>query len=862
MHSRQARLIVLLLVLGCAPWVRGQSGTITITGVTPSANGWETYVTWNATQTSGGTNKLITAEMLVELRQGGVPTGSEIFESLYPTAWGESGCASSAGTQSDPGTCLAGTTAYRNVFGTGFASLALGGCLTSGGGSSMTLVLRGLTPGASYTVRLHSILGWGPDCAGAATVYGCASSGTSAFTMPAGVAPTVSTLAATSVTGSTATLNGRVNPQQLATSYLFRWGTTPGGPYPNPTPGGALGPGAANGDSCSATAGGWVLNSVSAPLTGLTPGTTYYYIAEATNSQGTTQGSEQSFTALAVPTLTTDPATGVDSTTATLHGIVTTNGLTASWWYEFGASSGVYPSSTPGGTVPGGTPSASVSVGLNGLMPNTTYYFRLAGANANGTGYGIERNFATPASGTAPTVTTGAATGITTTGATVVGTVNPQGASTSWSFDVGIVSGVYTWSTAGGTLSGSSAQSVSISLAGLTSATTYYYRARGSSANGTGYGAEASFVTATDPGASSPTATTELASAVSYTSAILQGTINAGGATTTYYFEIGTSPGVYTLTSSSGTVTGSSDSFVGRSVAGLAQGTTYYYRARGSNSVGSATGAELSFTTLTAPAGVPIAVTLDASNITESTGVLNGTYNPNGASSSQVWFEWGTTPSSLSNATSLQNGGDGSTETSYTRSLSGLTGGGTYYFRMACSTPTGGTSYGATLSFTTSTTPVSYLEFSNFKCKWTDVSNPNFVGGSGKRGLARKSRASLTFIGTGIELYSMLDRTLGRMKVTIDGAALRDPVTIRRLTADRGLVTEVIEPTTRGRKPAKAAPLSSTVNLYTTGPTQFQEVVYTISGLSSSQHTLRVDAVAPKGTKRYQIFVDAARVSE
>ncbi|MBI2839646.1 MAG: hypothetical protein HYX75_15145 [Acidobacteria bacterium] len=928
-----------------------QSGTIAITGVVPDANGHTATVNYSWSQTGPGSNKLMTGDLYVRILQG-VSLAPDIYNDGFGTM-----C-----TQAASMTC-AGTTAYLVGYG------RFGVCVNSAS-STGSFTMDGLLPGVGYTVQLIGYLEWTADCASPVPVATlCITSGVSALTMGAGQPPVVTTLAASSVTGTTATLNGTVNPNNLSTSHYFEWGTTVA--YGNTTSVGLLSPGPLNG-ACTtlATAGGWIANAVSAGLTGLTGGQTYHFRVVATNAQGTTYGGDQQFAAAQVPSLTTNPATGVGSTTATLNGVVTTNGLTASWWYEYGTGSGVYPNSTPGGTVPGGTPSAAVSVTLSGLLPNSTYYFRLAGANANGTGYGIERSYTT-GSAAPPTAITGAASGVSTVSAILTGTVNPAGSATMYWFEWGTSVGYGNTTPSQSAGNGTSNAYGSYPLSGLTSGQTYHYRVVAQNASGTGYGSDVAFTTgATNPpavttgsassvgttsatlgatinpnssatswyveygpttsygqtayggtvppgssnvsvnvtitgltpgtlyhwrpvgtngiggrsfapmaygttyGADStfsttsvsypgPTVTTEAASNVGYTGVVCNATVNFQGDSGTYWFELSTSPGgPYTITSSTGSGAGATDVYVSRAVSTLSQGTTYYARAGAQNSGGTTYGADVSFVTDTAGVGVPIANTLDASNITTTGAVLNGTYQPNGASSSQVWFEWGTSASSLSNATSIQNGVGGSTETSYSRSLTTLTAGGTYYFRLACSTPTGGTAYGATLTFTTSTTPVTYLEFSNFKCKWKDVANSNLLGGSGKRGLARKSRASLTFTGTGIDLYSMLDKTLGKMKITIDGAALRHPVTIRRLTADRGLVTDIINPTKLGRKSGKGSPLSTTVDLYTPGATQFQEILYSISGLSSGQHTLRVDAVAPKGTKRYHIFVDAVRVRE
>lgn len=98
-----------------------------------------------------------------------------------------------------------------------------------------------------------------------------------------------------------------------------------------------------------------------------------------------------------------------------------------------------------------------------------------------------------------PTASTGAASGITTSSATLAGTINGDGdgdSTTAW-FDYGMTSGSYTGSSTTQSISGisTSSTSVSVSLNGLSSGTTYYYRLATSSFAGNSYGSEASFTT-------------------------------------------------------------------------------------------------------------------------------------------------------------------------------------------------------------------------------------------------------------------------------------------------------------------------------------------------------------------------------
>ena len=97
----------------------------------------------------------------------------------------------------------------------------------------------------------------------------------------------------------------------------------------------------------------------------------------------------------------------------------------------------------------------------------------------------------------APAVTTGAASGVTSTTATLNGTVNPEGAATSYQFQYGTSTsyGSVTPASPASAGSGSSAISESASLSGLSASTTYDYRLVATNATGTTDGSNQTFTT-------------------------------------------------------------------------------------------------------------------------------------------------------------------------------------------------------------------------------------------------------------------------------------------------------------------------------------------------------------------------------
>ncbi len=97
-----------------------------------------------------------------------------------------------------------------------------------------------------------------------------------------------------------------------------------------------------------------------------------------------------------------------------------------------------------------------------------------------------------------PLVTTSSATGVTTSSATLNGTVKANGTSTAW-FQYGASSGSYMGTTTSQSVTGTSTTSISASLSGLSSTTTYYYRIAAQNSAGTSYGNETSFTTSSPP---------------------------------------------------------------------------------------------------------------------------------------------------------------------------------------------------------------------------------------------------------------------------------------------------------------------------------------------------------------------------
>jgi hypothetical protein len=98
------------------------------------------------------------------------------------------------------------------------------------------------------------------------------------------------------------------------------------------------------------------------------------------------------------PEANTGLAATIDATSAVLNGTVIPNGLTTTYYFEYGATA-AYGLVTAGRTTDA---DASVSETVSGLSADTTSHYRLVAANPSGTSYGPDRSFQTASADPAP----------------------------------------------------------------------------------------------------------------------------------------------------------------------------------------------------------------------------------------------------------------------------------------------------------------------------------------------------------------------------------------------------------------------------------------------------------------------------
>ena len=205
--------------------------------------------------------------------------------------------------------------------------------------------------------------------------------------------PDATTGSATGLTATTTTLHGSVNPDGIqVTDCHFDYGTT--------TSYGQTAQCLRDDNNSTDIGSGTSDVPVHADITGLTPGTTYHFRLEATNANGTNDGTDQTLTTLPVPVIDGATATNVTPSSADLNAQINPEGLDTTYHFQYGTSIG-YGSSVPvpDADIGSGTSDVTVSQQITGLSANTDYHWRVVATNANGTTTGVDHTFVYDTSG-------------------------------------------------------------------------------------------------------------------------------------------------------------------------------------------------------------------------------------------------------------------------------------------------------------------------------------------------------------------------------------------------------------------------------------------------------------------------------
>ncbi|MBI5221075.1 MAG: hypothetical protein HY978_04565 [Candidatus Liptonbacteria bacterium] len=365
-------------------------------------------------------------------------------------------------------------------------------------------------------------------------------------------APMVQTAQTRSVSQTSVTFSGLINPNGSATNFYFEYGPTSNFGYATPTQ--YLGSGTNN---VIATASAYSLSSL----------TTYYYRLVAQNQYGTITGQIASFVTIGYgsdmtsPAIDTNSASNITQTSATIGAYLKSNVDNQTYaWFEYGTNPNQLTQSTSrvfaGKTYFTSEFTTVVQQPITNLTPGTTYYYHALVQNASGLGTGQTLSFTTWGS-------RGDATNYLYVSPTTYYTYNPASPNT-----------------------------VSTSPYYYTTLPTYI---------GSGYSPvyNPSVVMASGAGSTqAPLVTTVSASFVTTGSALLTGTVNPNGQSALAWFEYGPTAafGLKTAKRSFDVGAVGATTFAAGTDA-LQPLTTYYFRAVAQNAYGTTQGATLSFQT-------------------------------------------------------------------------------------------------------------------------------------------------------------------------------------------------------------------------------------------------------------------------
>ena len=195
----------------------------------------------------------------------------------------------------------------------------------------------------------------------------------------------------------------------------------------------------------------------------------------------------------------------------------------------------------------------------------------------------------------APVAVTGSAGSVTSGGAIVAGTVDPQGSPTTYQVEYGTSSsyGVQTAAQDAGT--GDDPVTIAVPLTGLTAATTYHYRVVATNAAGVSRGADRTLRTAATPQA--PSASAGAPRSVTGDAATLVASVNPRGLTTNVRFEYGTTTSYGSTTAPFSAGAGTATRTLTSRVSGLRANTRYHVRVVAANAAGVTRSTDRAFTT-------------------------------------------------------------------------------------------------------------------------------------------------------------------------------------------------------------------------------------------------------------------------
>jgi len=240
--------------------------------------------------------------------------------------------------------------------------------LVEAGAGEEGATINGLEPVTAYHFRIVATNSYG-------TSYGADES------FSTREEPLAETGVPSAVGYETAVLSGAINPHGTNTGYYFEYGTSQ--TYGEETPEVAVGSGTSDIQAAQA-------------VSHLAQDTTYHFRLVAATLYGNIYGADHVFVTGTKPLVQTNAPTGIGSTEATFSGTLNPYGAQASYYFEYGLTSG-YGLSTAQVSAGSGSSDVEASQTISELSPGTTYHYRVVAVFGSVKQYGNEMTFTTPA---------------------------------------------------------------------------------------------------------------------------------------------------------------------------------------------------------------------------------------------------------------------------------------------------------------------------------------------------------------------------------------------------------------------------------------------------------------------------------
>jgi hypothetical protein len=407
--------------------------------------------------------------------------------------------------------------------------------------------------------------------------------------------PDVTTEPISELTRVGAKLHGTLKPDgSPITGCVFEWGHAEYGGFTETSP-------CAEGNSFAAE------TAVSAVIESAEPNTEYEYRLRVTNGDGPGYGKIQTFkTPVAIKDITTEPATGVDFSHATLHGSLDPEGIETEYWFEYGPGYSLETESphitvSSSGTLNAELPLSALEAGTS--AQGQEFGFRITAENYAGRTYGEFLTFTLPPA--VKGVATGTVDELSLTSATFHGSFEPQGTETHYYFEYGATASYGGYAPVpppGEVASGSGVENVSAHVTGLPEGSIVHYRIVAVNSTGKTAGEDAAVRLG-----EAPTISADRANEVNTDTTVLEAVINPNNRETTYHWEYGLEDCETTVCQQTEPQTipsGGTGVPIRHTLEGLTPGATYHFRLVAENALGSSHSEDHFFITFAPESGV------------------------------------------------------------------------------------------------------------------------------------------------------------------------------------------------------------------------------------------------------------------